>query len=65
MENKILIGHDLASGGGMTFVCNTSFGSAEYGTVKEFDTVAQARRHVTLYLDRRIWTVLLVTECPQ
>lgn len=59
MQNKILIGHNLTKGGGMTFICT------EHGTAREFETVADARKHITDYLDARIWSILLLTECPQ
>lgn len=52
----ILIGHDLAQSGGITFQ------QTRVGTAREFCSITEANAKIDADLDSRIWKVYILTE---
>lgn len=59
MKHTILVGHNLAKGGGITFI----YADNDH-TAKEFDTLHDARKYIADNLDDRIWTTYILIPAP-
>lgn len=59
MIKAIHIAHNLAKGGGSSFICT------EFGTALNFETTEAAIEYINSYnLDRRIWKIVMLVEVP-